>query len=287
MPVWAKADFDQFYSAGAERWGHPNTRPQIGLGYHWATFISAQMGVSVNGLISDNFPQLLFDVLSMNSGDSVLIVGAGFNGTGAGLAALGIDVIGIDTSPYIDAEKSQTEEAEIRAAIIAAGLDPDVDKIRGPGGPDADPLDLFLEGGRASPQPRGKGTVLPEDMSKRNSRNTIKAALASTPRYAISEEVLNSITDAEALQVCDYAANFASENGGTIVHMLSPFQPDTTQAPELNWKTYAGWRTFLDANGFSAQLILPTVTAWDQGETPLSVDLPNRPNTVTAYSGVF
>jgi hypothetical protein len=278
MPVWNKAAFDQFYSSGAERWGHPNTRPQIRLHYHWYPIMQWQ---------ASSFAPRLFSVLGMNAGDSVVLVGAGFNGTGQGLADLGVDVIAIDTSAYIQAEKGNTEEAEIRAEIVAAGLDPDVDKIRGPGGPDADPLDLFLEGGRASPQPRGKGVVLPEDMSKRNSRNTIKAALASTPRYAISEEVLNSISDADALQVCDYAANFASENGGTIVHMLSPFQPDTTQAPELNWKTYAGWRTFLDANGFSAQLILPTVTAWDQGETPLSVDLPDRPNIVTAYSGVF
>ena len=279
MPVWDKAAFDQFYSSGAERWGHPNTRPQIRLHYHWYPIIQWQA--------SDYAPRL-FSVLSMNAGDSVVLVGAGFNGTGQGLADLGIDVIAIDTSAYIQGEKGNTEEAEIRAAIVATGLDPDVDLIIGPSGQaDLDPLDLYLDGGRASPAVRGKGTILEEDMSKRNSRNAIKAALASTPRYAISEEVLNSISDADALQVCDYAANFASENGGTIVHMLSPFQSNTTQAPELNWKTYAGWRSFLDANGFSAQLILPTVTAWDQGETPLSVDLPDRPNTVTAYSGVF
>ncbi len=106
-------------------------------------------------------------------------------------------------------------------------------------------------------------------------------------RLIISEEVLNSITDAQALLVCEYMAAAAQDWGATVVHMLSPLFPDGRGDPELNWKTYAGWRAFLDANGFSAQLILPTVTAWDQGETLLSVDLPDRPNTVVAYSGVF
>ncbi len=258
MSIWDnKAAFDQFYSSGAERYGRPNTRPQIRLHYHWYPILQWQ---------ASRYAPLLFAVLGLNAGDSVLLVGAGFNGTGAGLEALGVDVIAIDTSAYIHAVKDETEEAEIRAECLLAGVDPDVDLIIGePGNVMVHPLDVLLEGGRASPQPRGKGTILEEDMSKRKGRNTIKAALASTPRYAISEEVLNSITDAEALQVCDFAAQFASETGCTIVHMLSPLFPDGRGAPELNWKTYAGWRAFLDVGGFSAQLILPTVTSTDQG----------------------
>lgn len=278
MPVWDKAAFNRFYSSGAERWGHPNIRPQIRLHYHWYSIIRHQITLALR----------LFNVLGLNAGDSLVLVGAGFNGTGAGLEALGVDIIGIDTSAYIQAEKGNTEEAEIRAIIIGVGLDPDIDLIIGePGNVMVDPLDILLEGGRAAPVVRGKGTVLEEDMDKRGSRNTIKAALASSSRYVITEEVLNSIIDAEALQVCDLAAKFTSENGGTVIHMLSPLILGKTSAPELNWKTYAEWRTVLDANGFSAQLILPTVTAWDQGVTPLSVDLPDRLNTVVAYSGVF
>ena len=279
MPVWDQAAFDQFYSSGAERYGHPNTRPQIRLHYHWYPIIRWQA--------SDYAPRL-FAVLGMNSGDSVVIVGAGFNGTGAGLKRLGVDVIGTETSDYINAEKGNTEEAEVRAEIIAAGLDPDNDTIIGPpGNVRINALDLLLDGGRAAPKVRLQATVIEEDFSTRRSRNRTNSTLATRARYVISEEVLNGGTDAEALTVCERMARYVSEKGGTVIHMLSPLLAKGPGAPELNWKTYAGWRAFLDANGFSAQLILPTVTSWDQGETPLSVDLPDRPNTVAAYSGTF
>lgn len=278
MPVWDKAAFDQFYSSGAERWGHINTRPQIRLHYHWYPIIRHQITLAPR----------LFNVLGLVSGQSVTIVGAGFNGTGAGLIRLGVDVIGTDISDYINDEKANTEEAEIRAEIISVGLDPDADTIIGPpGNVRINPLDLLLDGGRAAPEVRLQAPIVEEDFSTRGSRNRTDATLPTRARYCISEEVLNGGTDAEALTVCDRMARYVSENGGTVVHMLSPLFPDGRSAPELNWKTYAGWRTFLDADGFSAQLILPTVTSWDQGETPLSVDLPDRPNTVVAYSGVF
>lgn len=252
--AWGKAEFDRFYQSVGERWGHPNTRPGIVLHYHWWNIIRWQ--------VSDYAPRLA-QVLGLNAGDSVVLVGAGFNGTGAGLTALGVEVIGVDTSPYILGEKDATEEAEIRAACLAAGVDPDTDTIWGPpGNVRVNPLDLWLEGGRAAPAPRGKGPILGEDMSSRPSRNSVKRALSGNPRFILTEEVLNSIPDADALTLCDMAARFASENGGgTIVHMLSPLQPGATQDPMLNWKTYGDWRAFLDSNGFAAQRILPTVTS--------------------------
>ncbi len=283
MAHWDKAAFDKFYnvenSANGERWGHPNTRPGIALHYHWYPIIQWQ---------ASSYAPRLFAVLGLVAGQSVTIIGAGFNGTGAGLARLGIDVIGTDISAYIIAQKGETEEAEIRAEIIAVGLDPDNDTIIGrPGNVRVNPLDVLLDGGRSAPKIREQATVIEEDFSTRGSRNRVDGTLPIRARYCISEEVLNSGTDAEALTVCERMARYVSENGGTVVHMLSPLFPDGRGAPELNWKTYAGWRTFLDANGFSAQLILPTVTSWDQGITPLSVDLPDRPNSVAAYSGVF
>lgn len=252
MPAWGKADFDRFYRTLGERWGRPNTRSPVWLHYHWWPIIRWQA--------SDYAPRLA-SLLGLNAGDAVVLVGAGFNGTGAGLEALGIEVVGIDTSSYILNEKANTEEAEIRDACLAVGLDPDADTVIGPpGNVDVNPLDLWLEGGRANPAPRGKGQILGEDMSNRPSRNAVRRALNSDPRYGITEEVLNSISDSEALQVCDHAAQFAGETGATIVHMLSPRQEGATQAAELNWKSYAEWRAFLDGNGFADQSILPTVT---------------------------
>ena len=278
MAVWDKAAFDKFYSSGAERWGHPNNRTQIRLHYHWYPIIQHQITLAPR----------MFNVLGLIAGQSVVLVGAGFNGTGAGLKRLGVDVIGTEISTYILAEQGNTEEEEIRAEIAAAKIDPDLDTIIGPpGNVRINPLDMLLDGGRAAPKIREQATVVEEDLGNRGSRNRVDGTLPTRARYCISEEVLNGGTDAEALTVCERMARYVSEKGGTVVHMLSPKFPDNRGAPELNWKTYGAWRAFLDANGFSAQLILPTVTSWDQGETPLSVDFPDRPNSVAAYSGVF
>ncbi len=284
MPVWDKAAFDQFYSNGAERYGHPNTRPQIKLHYHWYSILRPQRS---------KFAPLLFALLGMNAGDDVILVGGGFNATAEGLADLGVRVIGLDTSDYIQAEKDNTEEAEIRAIIVGVGLDPDADLIIGePGNVMVNPLDVFLRGERAAPQPRGWGQIIGETMRTNGSKKAVIRAFErqypnAAVRFVITEEVLNSITDAQALLVCEYAGAAAQDWGATVVHMLSPLFPDGRGHPDLNWKRYSEWRAWLDAAGFSAQLILPTVTTWDQGETPLSVDLPDKPNTVVAYSGVF
>lgn len=250
------------------------------------------MGISWGGTVSPNYPQLLFDVLGLVAGDAVLLVGCGFNGTGQGLTNLGVRVLGTELSTYIQNEKGNTEEGEIRAACIAAGVDPDLDTIRGPSGP-INPLDLFMEGGRAAPAARGKGEVLQEELRTRGSRNAVLNRFNAlwpgvTPRYIITEEVLNSIPDAQADLVCSYCASAATEWGSSVVHMLSPYQLGSDglhhQALDLNWKTYADWRVWLDANGYSTQLILPTVTARDQGMT-----LPpgGEVGRVVAYSGLF
>lgn len=263
--VWDRVAFGKYYRTGAERWGYPNTRPQITFGYMFANIISAQMGTPINGLDCMFYTTQLFNALGMKAGDSVVMIGPGFNGTGAGLELLGVDVIGLETSDYILGEAGNTEEEDLRDAIKAAGLDPDIDKVRGPRGPGYHPLDLWMDGGRASPRPRGKGTVIGEDMSNRGSRNLIKNALASSPRFVISERVLDSIPDAEALEVCDLAARFAAETGAAVVHMLSAERKPGLGNPDLNWKTYRQWRLFLDSGGFQAQLILPSVAAQNQG----------------------
>lgn len=269
--AWGKADFDKFYSASAERWGHPGNRPGIRLHYHWWPILQWQR----------TYAQRLYDVLSLQAGQDIILVGAGFNATGEGLADLGVRVIGTDLSNYIHAEKSNTEEADIRAACIAAGVDPDTDSIIGPAG-SVNPLDLWMRGGRASPKTRGWGQIIDQDMRTNGSRNSIINAFQSqypsaAIRYIVSEEVLNSITDAEASLVCDYMSGAGGSWGSTCVHMLSPLQTENTQAPELNWKTYAGWRTWLDTNGYASHLIIPTVTASGQG-----MHFPDRQTVIDA-----
>jgi hypothetical protein len=320
MPVWDKADFDNYYWSSGERHGHRSGRPSIVLHYHDYAIGQHQRG---------RYAPLLHAILTANglvAGDSVILVGGGFNWTGEGLELLGVDVLSTDISNYIQAEKGNTEEAEIRQACLDAGVDPDVDKIycvptdagaaltldsnrvaatidwltnpskassraawvskHGPLPSEAevstvpneqlgnwqwarDPLDVLLRGGRAAPQVRGHGTIMDEELRVQGSRNRVYNKIVSLgyadSRFIITEEVLNSITDAEGVLVCDYIQRFIADHGGTCVHMLSAVPQNTAINPGLNFKTYSAWRTHLDANGFGAHMILPTVTARQQG----------------------
>ena len=263
--IWGKAEFERYYRFRPERGlggrftpRGQTPRPYIYLHYH---------DYFVGTMQSTEQALAYFNLLSMAVGDSVLIVGAGFNYTAEGLTTLGVDVAGLDTSDYILAEKDETEEAELRECIIRAGLDPDTHTIpatdemvsRGLAGKNF--LDYIIRGTLAAPKARGFGTIAAEDGGTTRSVNAIARLLPSSIRFIITEETLNSVDDATAVLICQAADRIKVNKSpnATIVHALSPRQIGFDQAPELNWKTYAEWRTFLDANGFSTHKIIPTV----------------------------
>jgi hypothetical protein len=262
MTGWdTKADFDRFYSSLAEQWGHPNTRPAVKFAYNWFTFGRDQ---------TTRYAQLLFDVLGLSVGDNVVIVGCAFNDTGAGLAALGVNVIGTDTSAYIQSAKSLTEEQEIRDACLAVGLDPDTGTVTDQNGNQVNPLDLWMEGSRSGPQLRGKGIILDEDLSTVASRDAVLAAFdrqypGESPNWIITEQVVNSISDAEAVTFLASINAASADWRASVVHTISASQAAAQQSPELNWKRYGVWRSALDSRGYTLHKILPTVTAEGQG----------------------
>lgn len=257
MPFDLRADWDKFYSFNAEPWGRPNTRPGIRSHYNWYVVGEGQV----------QYASQMAATLGGVNGANIILVGAGFGWTGQGFADLGATVIGTDLSQYIQDNKDQTEEADLRDYITAAGVNPDTDLIIGPDGQQTlDPLDFLLKGrgggrgGRSNPSPRKGIEVINEDLRTNGSWNAVVNQIGGTVDHIISEEVLNSLTDAEALQACEFATNGANRFGAVVTHILSPLQPDARQAPELNWKTYDDWRAFLDANGFSSHRIMPSVS---------------------------
>lgn len=138
-------------------------------------------------------------VLNIASTELVLIVGAGFGwGVDAFIAQTGCTTIGIDISDYIDAEKVNTEEAEIRAAIIAAGHDPD----SGHG--------AAVLAGTCDFAPRSNVIILKEDASTNTSRQAIRAALGNWPSVCILEDLIDeTTTDGEITLVNNAMNNFA------------------------------------------------------------------------------
>lgn len=193
--AWDKAAFDaayQFYPETHMPGGAPSTRPLITCHYHkWA----------MKPVLAYMYSQAL-PLMGLDPSAPTVVVGAGF---GWGIEALRdqgfTNLCGIDISAYVQTEMDATEEAEIRAQIVAGGLDPDT-------GRGAEIL-AFLNDG----QPRRDPSiiVLNEDMQTNTSRQNIRAALGNNwPSQIIMEELVDdSVTDQEITFANNAANNFA------------------------------------------------------------------------------
>lgn len=247
-------------------------------------------GIGQIALAEQMKTQLILDGLD---NAPVALVGAGFGWTAQGLVNAGtLAVVGTDTSPYIQAAKDTTEEQDIRDYCARSGIDPDVHKVLcWPDTPGAEfldgewrisPLDWWLPRG-AVPRSPGFLTIVDEAGQNNGSRGQIKQQLRDITgsqtgddiHHIITEEVLNSLDDNDAGNLVDWMQSASQQNnitptgGATVWHMLSPLQTDANQNADLNWKTYADWRTFIDANGGASHNIIATVPV--QGRTLFEV----------------
>lgn len=191
MAGYTKEQYDEAYKFGLERHfgGRPAGQQPVVLHYH--KFFMRPRWITRW--------QNLQAILQVPSTDLVCIVGAGFGwGVEGFIAATGCTTVGIDISDYIDAEKNNTEEAELRAQIAAVGLDPD--SGRG----------AFLLAQVYDGQPRTNVVVLKEDGQTNTSRNAIKSTLGGWPDTVIFEDTLDdSVTDQEIVQANNAANLFA------------------------------------------------------------------------------
>lgn len=195
MAAWDKAAFDAdyiFYPEPMMPGGAPGDRPWVQLHYH---------KVMMKPILADMWAKIA-PIMAIAPGTPTLVVGAGFGWGIEGAIAQGISpIVGVDISAYVQTEATNTEEAEIRAAITAVGLDPD-------SGRGAEILAFCYDG-----QPRKDPSivVLNEDMQTNTSRQNIRTALGGNwPSVVIFEEIVNdSVTDQEITFVNNAANNFA------------------------------------------------------------------------------
>jgi hypothetical protein len=167
MAYDTKADFDNAYQFRVDRYFNrdnpgvaqdPAQTGEVILHYH-RFFMSP--------ILADMWARLA-PILNIASTEHVLIVGAGFGwGVEAFIAETGCTTVGIDVSDYINAEKNNTEETEIDAAIVAAGLDP----AAGRG--------AAIKAYVYDAQPRTNVIVLQENAQTNTSRQAIRAALGN------------------------------------------------------------------------------------------------------------
>lgn len=201
MAGWTKEQYDDAYLCRVDRYfnaEHPEVPQdpaqtgQVILHYH---------RYFMGPILSDMWARLA-PILNIASTQNVLIVGAGFGwGVEAFIAETLCTTVGIDLSDYINAEKNNTEEAEIDAAIVAAGLDP----AAGRG--------AAIKAYVYDAQPRTNVIVLQEDAQTNTSRNAIRAALGGNwPDVCIVEDLIDeTITDQEITQINNALNLFAGQ----------------------------------------------------------------------------
>ena len=195
MAGYTKEEYDALYSIRVSRYfgGTVAGQQEVRCNYHkWAM-----------APILVNRWTVLAPILNIAANQRVCIIGAGFGwGVESFITETGCTTVGIDISDYIAAEKDNTEEVELRAAITAAGHDPD-------SGHGADCMAGIYDG---LPRIPPGVIVLQEDASTNTSRNAIRSALGGWPSVCILEDIIDeTTTDQEITQVNDACNLFAGQ----------------------------------------------------------------------------
>jgi hypothetical protein len=227
MAGYTKTEYDALYRFRVSRYfgGDPEGVSPVWINYH---------KYSMAPLLAARWATLA-PILNIPSTELVCIVGAGFGwGVAAFIAETSCTTVGIDVSDYIDAEKNNTETAELRQAIIDSGRDPD-------SGQGAAILAAIDDG-----QPRTNVVVLKEDAQTNTSRNAIRSALGGWPDVVIFEDIIDDTTTDQEITQANNAANlFAGSQrviwitNGTATRSLQDLQTLTgSEVISTNGQTY-------------------------------------------------
>ena len=178
MAGYTKSDYDSLYSIRVRIWDESiqaYRRSPIRLHYHRYV---------MQDIVRAHWDYIVPE-LSLSSTDRVVVVGAGF---GWGIERLeeltSCLAVGVDISDFIHNTKASTEEAEVIAAIEAAGYDHTT-------GHGLEVYNVVLS------EPRTKANIVNEDMYSTKSRNAVKTQLGNQlPTWIITEDMISDFSDA-------------------------------------------------------------------------------------------
>jgi len=212
--AWLKQDFDNAYLFRPGRYPEYKSQgfPDIAVGYTRFTLEK----------ITDQYVSQYQNIIP--AGSKVLIIGAGFGWSAEKLNDLGYTAVALDTSPYVQAEKDNTDEAEWDALLQGTGKAALVKSI-------------------VNPRKRSRDGVRNDDISRKPSRNSLKSD------WVITEEMISILPDADLTKLLPYADDIAPN----CLHLTS-----VGGSGPYNWKTKEEWRAFLDANGANNHKLLIT-----------------------------
>ena len=175
-------------------------------------------------------------------GPSVLVFGCGFGWLAEAFEDLGFDrVVGTDTSAWIQSSKDATEEADIDAAIAAAGLDPSNGH-----GAEAKAI-VSAKGKGLGPRCRASRGLLDEDGSTNQSRGRIRQALDihgnDLVDWALTDDLARTMSDAEVLESAARLDLIATNS----VHLTQTLLGSNRDV-SLNWHTLEEWKALVPAH---------------------------------------
>lgn len=225
-----KADFDRHYRIRVEIDGVTGGRLPVALNYHRAAMMP----------FAERHADKLVELFAWPLSTRIAIVGAGFGWVAEVLETKHgyTNIIGIDTSPWIQNNQDTSEEPEIDAAMNAVGLDPtSAEGI-------AKKANWHTPGNRR----RHSRTIRDESLANNGSRSRIRSALGGGVDVGITEEVITTLSDAEAIELSNRV--HLLDGSIDLIHVTTELYPDAAQDPAFNWKTLEEWKLLIPADTF-------------------------------------
>ncbi len=250
LKTWnTKADFDAAYSdAPFEQDGRPGGTVPIRMGYSRAAWFD---------YYGKLHPRTFVEVMGWTAGaigwspdDRVVVVGCGFGWSVEGFEALGLtQVVGCDTSAWVHTVKGDDEAVDVGAALDRAGVPVrDARRVQA----HARAVASSGVGPRSRPS---RGVVNDDPFTDDQARRRILASLTGDagirPDWVITESVLESLRDAEAVAFADTLRAW----GTNLVHCVWPKDDRFPQDAGYNWHTLAEWRALLGGDVFVSMAV--------------------------------
>lgn len=211
------------YDLDAEPDLGPVFRPHVRLSYHRTVLMR----------LAEDQAQAYIRVLGWQTAQKIGFIGCGFGWTVERLVNNHgfTNIVGADTSTFVQTNKSGTEEADINAAIVAIGLSPLV-------GDGAAIKAKLFDGG-----PRSRVPILNQSGATAQSRAAIKQAAGGNLDIAFTEDVLEAWSDAD----CQVISAAMHQLAPVVQHLVTTL--DNQEVPG-NWKTLAQWKALLPNDTF-------------------------------------
>lgn len=216
----------------AEPDGHPNTREGVRLTY---------ARYHVLPLLRERWAWLV-PLLGLTPTSSIALIGCAYGYSLEVLTELGIPrVVGTETSATLQTKKSQSEDADLAAAITSVGLTT--------ASGDGQRILTRVNDRAGLPRSAKAADVLNEDLSTAASRTRLRNALTAKGGSSwdlITENVLTVLSDAECQTLSSRAHQLANVN--RVIHLVSTTVAGVGQSASYNWKTVGQWKALLPAD---------------------------------------